>query len=69
MEEKELRTSDDMIYIEDVVNMFGGKATKNIIYAWIREKKIPAMKVGKRFVFSRNKVKSVIEKNLGSTYQ
>ena len=68
MEEKEIRTSDDMIYIEDVVNMFGGKATKNIIYAWIRERKIPAMKVGKRYVFSRNKVKAIIGKQLGSTY-
>mgnify|MGYP002624663761 CR=1 FL=1 len=68
MGEKELRTSNDLIFVEDVVNMFGGKATKNIIYAWIREKKIPAMKVGKRYVFSRNKVKAIIGKQLGSTY-
>ncbi|MBR1512407.1 MAG: helix-turn-helix domain-containing protein [Acidaminococcaceae bacterium] len=68
MEEKESRTGDDMIYVEDVVNMFGGKATKNIIYAWIREKKVPALKVGKRYVFSRNKIKSFIAKQLGTTY-
>ena len=68
MGEKELRTSDDLIYIEEVLDLFGGKATKNIIYAWIREKRIPAMKVGKRYVFSRNKVKAMIGKQLGSTY-
>ena len=31
----------------------------------IREKKIPAMKVGKRFVFSRRKVQAYMTKHLG----
>ena len=35
---------DDLIYVEDVIAMFGGKVSKNVVYAWIREKKLPAMK-------------------------
>ena len=56
---------DDLIYVEDVVAMFGGKVSRNVVYAWIREKKLPAMKVGRRFVFSRKRVQTFMAKNLG----
>ena len=58
--------ADDLIYIEDVMDMFCGKASRNVIYAWIREKKLPAMKVGRRFVFSRKRVHTFIAKQLGT---
>ncbi len=57
--------SEDLIFVEDIIKMFGGKITKNIIYAWIREKKLPAMKVGRRFVFSRKRVEAFLAKKLG----
>ena len=57
--------TDDLIYIEDVMDLFCGKASRNVIYAWIREKKLPAMKVGRRFVFSRKRVQTFIAKQLG----
>lgn len=57
--------SEDLIFVEDIIKMFGGKITKNIIYAWIREKKLPAMKVGMRFVFSRKRVEAFLAKKLG----
>ena len=57
--------ADDLIYVEDVIKMFGGKASRNVVYAWIREKKLPAMKVGRRFVFSRKRVQTYMTKQLG----
>ena len=57
--------SEDLIFVEDIIKMFGGQITKNIIYAWIREKKLPAMKVGRRFVFSRKRVEAFLAKKLG----
>ena len=57
--------ADDLIYVEDVISMFGGKVSKNVVYAWIREKKLPAMKVGRRYVFSRKRVQAYMAKNLG----
>ena len=57
--------ADDLIYVEDVIAMFGGKVSKNVVYAWIREKKLPAMKVGRRYVFSRKRVQAYMAKNLG----
>lgn len=68
MEEKQIMCADDMIYVEDVMDLFGGKASKNVIYTWIKEKKLPAFKVGKRYVFSKQKVRRFIEKNLGISY-
>ncbi len=56
---------DDLIYVNDIIQMFGGKISKNIIYAWIREKKLPALKVGRRFVFSRKRVEEFMAKKLG----
>jgi excisionase family DNA binding protein len=56
---------EDLIYVEDIIKMFGNKITRNIIYAWIREKKLPALKVGRRYVFSRKRVESFMVKKLG----
>ena len=57
--------ADDLIYVEDVIEMFGGKISRNIVYAWVREKKLPAMRVGHRFVFSRKRVQSYMARHLG----
>lgn len=57
--------ANDLIYTEDFIEMLGGKVTKRIIYNWIREKKIPAFKVGNRYVFSRKRVDEFIAKKLG----
>ena len=56
---------EDLIYVDDVIKMFGNKITRNIIYAWIREKKLPALKVGRRYVFSRKRVEAFMAKKLG----
>ncbi len=56
---------EDLIYVDDVIKMFGNKITRNIIYAWIREKKLPALKVGRRYVFSRKRVEAFLAKKLG----
>lgn len=57
--------ADDLIYVEDVIEMFGGKISRNIVYAWVREKKLPAMKVGRRFIFSRKRVQTYMARHLG----
>lgn len=56
---------DDIIYVEDVIGLFGNKITKRVVYNLVREKKLPAFKVGKRYLFSRQKVESFIAKKLG----
>lgn len=56
---------EDLIYVEDIIKMFGNKITRNIVYAWIREKKLPALKVGRRYVFSRKRVEDFMAKKLG----
>ena len=57
----------DMIYVEDVMAIFEGKASKCVIYAWIREKKLKAFKIGRRYVFSRKTVEAFKAKGLGLT--
>ena len=57
----------DMIYVEDVMDIFEGKASKCVIYAWIREKKLKAFKSGRRYVFSRKVVEAFKAKSLGLT--
>ena len=57
---------NDLIYVEDVIEMFEGKITKNIVYAWVREKKLKAMKVGRRYVFSRAAVQAFMSRHLGA---
>ena len=57
----------DMIYVEDVMDIFEDKASKCVIYAWIRDKKLPAMKTGRRYVFSRKKVEAFKARGLGLT--
>ena len=57
---------NDLIYVEDVIEMFEGKITKNIVYAWVREKKLKAIKVGRRYVFSRAAVQAFMSRHLGA---
>ena len=65
MENKLEIQSEDLIYVDDIIKMFGNKITRNIVYAWIREKKLPALKVGRRYVFSRKRVQAFMAKRLG----
>ena len=66
MNTETVTTADDLIFVEDVIAMFGGKVSRTIVYAWVREKKLPAMKAGHRFVFSRKRVQAFMAKNLGT---
>ncbi len=56
MKSEILPQKEDLIYIEDIIDIKRNKASKNVIYSWIREKRFPALKVGKRYVFSRKRV-------------
>ena len=57
--------ADDLIYVEDVMTIFGGKISKASVYGLVREKRLPAMKIGRRFVFSRKTVLEYIQKHVG----
>lgn len=54
-----------MIYINDIVSMFDGKVSYRSILALIREHKLKAMKIGKRYVLSKKHVESFFSKELG----
>lgn len=55
----------DIIYAEDVIEMFSGKLTYRVLLNMIREKKLPAMKAGRRYIFSRQVVERWRNKQLG----
>ncbi len=56
---------NDVIYTEEVLAMFDGKLTYRVLLNMIREKKIPALKAGKRYIFSRRVVEHWKNKQLG----
>lgn len=56
---------NDVIYSEEVLAMFDGKLTYRVLLNMIREKKIPALKAGKRYIFSRRVVEHWKNKQLG----
>jgi hypothetical protein len=56
---------NDVIYSEEVLAMFDGKLTYRVLLNMIREKKLPAMKAGKRYIFSRQVVEHWKNKQLG----
>ena len=57
--------NNDVIYSEEVLAMFDGKLTYRVLLNMIREKKIPALKAGKRYIFSRRVVEHWKNKQLG----
>lgn len=57
--------TNDVIYAEDVIAMFDGKLTYRVLLNMIREKKLPAMKAGRRYIFSRQVVERWRNKQLG----
>lgn len=57
--------TQDVIYAEDVLAMFDGKLTYRVLLNMIREKKLPAMKAGRRYIFSRQVVERWRNKQLG----
>lgn len=56
---------NDVIYAEEVIAMFDGKLTYRVLLNMIREKKLPAMKAGRRYIFSRQVVEKWRNKQLG----
>lgn len=60
MEEK-----DDVIFTEEVLEIFDHKISYGALLNLIREKKIPAMKAGRRYIFSRRVVENFKNKQLG----
>lgn len=56
---------NDVIYAEDVLAMFDGKLSYRTLLNYIREKKLPAMKAGKHYIFSRQVVERWRAKQLG----
>lgn len=56
---------DDTIYAEEVLAIFDGKLTYRTLLNLVREKQIPALKAGKRLLFSRNVVLAWRNKMLG----
>ena len=58
---------DDTIYAEEVLAIFDGKLTYRTLLNLVREKQIPALKAGKRLLFSRNVVLAWRNKMLGLT--
>lgn len=56
---------NDVIYTEEVLAMFDGKLTYRVLLNMIREKKLPAMKAGRRYIFSRQVVERWRDKQLG----
>lgn len=57
--------NNDVIYAEEVIAMFDGKLTYRVLLNMIREKKLPAMKAGRRYIFSRQVVERWRNKQLG----
>lgn len=57
--------TNDVIYAEEVIAMFDGKLTYRVLLNMIREKKLPAMKAGRRYIFSRQVVEKWRNKQLG----
>lgn len=55
----------DVIFAEDVLEMFDGKLSYRSLLNLIREKKLPAMKAGKRYLFSRQVVEKFKRRQLG----
>lgn len=56
---------NDVIYSEEVLSMFDGKLTYRVLLNMIREKKLPAMKAGRRYIFSRQVVERWKNNQLG----
>ncbi|WP_405383933.1 helix-turn-helix domain-containing protein [Phascolarctobacterium sp.] len=55
----------DIIYADDVLDIFEHKFSYKVLMNLIREKKIPAYKVGKQYIFSRKVVESFKNRVLG----
>ncbi len=47
---------DEVIYAEDVIEIFDNKITYRVLLNMIRARKIPAFKAGRRYLFSRSEI-------------
>lgn len=57
--------SSDIIYIDDIIAMFDGKVSYRSILALIRTRKLKAMKIGKRYILSKQYVENFFSKEMG----
>lgn len=55
----------DIIYADDVLDIFEHKFSYKVLLSLIREKKIPAFKAGKQYIFSRQVVVGLKNRFLG----
>lgn len=51
---------EELIYAEDVVEMFRGKVSYQMLLKMVREKQIKAVKLGRRYVFSKSFIQTWI---------
>lgn len=58
-----MENNTDVIFAEEVLEIFEQKITYRVLLNLVREKKLPAMKAGKRYLFSRR----VVEKGYVTT--
>lgn len=58
-------TDVDIVYIEEVIEILGGKVSYRSVLNLVRERELPAVKVGKRLLFSRKVVERWRDKKLG----
>lgn len=56
---------NEIIFAEDVIAMFDGKLSYRVLLNMIREKKLPALKAGRRYIFSRQVVERWKNRQLG----
>lgn len=61
----EIKKVNDVIYSEDVLEIFEGRLSYGTLLGLIREKRLPALKAGKRYLFSRKVVERFKAKQLG----
>lgn len=60
-----MENNTDVIFAEEVLEIFEQKITYRVLLNLVREKKLPAMKAGKRYLFSRQVVEKFKNKHLG----
>ncbi len=60
-----MENNTDVIFAEEVLEIFEQKITYRVLLNLVREKKLPAMKAGKRYLFSRRVVEKFKNKHLG----
>lgn len=58
---------EDLIYVEEVLEIFKGKVSCQMLLRMVREKQIKAYKLGRRYVFSKDFIHAWIRKNFSAS--